>query len=82
MVTHQKYDERVDLWSLGVLAFEFLCGHPPFETPNQKDTYHRIANVDIRFDKEPHLSALARDIITRVLYRINILYIAFINLLR
>lgn len=26
-----SYDERVDLWSLGVLMYEFLVGEAPFE---------------------------------------------------
>jgi aurora kinase, other len=31
MVEGKSHNERVDYWALGVLAFEFLVGNPPFE---------------------------------------------------
>ena len=43
------HDEKVDLWSLGVLCYEFLAGKPPFETESHQETYKRILNVDIRW---------------------------------
>lgn len=67
MVEGKEHDEKVDLWSLGVLCYEFLCGNPPFETQSSTDTYSRICNVDIRFP--PHVSAKARDLIVKVRHR-------------
>ena len=32
MVEGQHHDEKVDLWALGILCFELLVGHPPFES--------------------------------------------------
>jgi serine/threonine protein kinase len=31
MVEGKEHNEKVDHWALGVLAYEFLCGVPPFE---------------------------------------------------
>lgn len=31
MVLGKEHSEKVDLWALGVLTYEFLCGNPPFE---------------------------------------------------
>lgn len=31
MVEGRDHTEKVDHWALGVLAYEFLCGVPPFE---------------------------------------------------
>ncbi len=45
MVEGKAHDSNVDLWSLGVLCFEFLCGHPPFEAPDDSGTYKRISSV-------------------------------------
>jgi serine/threonine protein kinase len=34
IVIGDYYDERVDVWSLGVLIFELTFGYPPFEGCN------------------------------------------------
>ena len=36
---------QVDVWSLGVLCYEFLYGQPPFEAVGHSDTYRRILQV-------------------------------------
>lgn len=69
MVQHQPHDKSVDLWCLGVLMFEFLYGHPPFEAEDQDGTYERIKVVDLRFPARPIVSAEAKDLITRLLQK-------------
>ena len=39
MIEGELHDERVDLWTLGILTFEFLTGSPPFEAEGSKETY-------------------------------------------
>lgn len=57
------YDEKVDLWSLGVLTYEFLVGEAPFEdTPIM--TQRRIARADMSVPS--HVSPEAGDLIKRV----------------
>lgn len=40
---------KVDLWSLGVLTYEFLVGKPPFEAESNNETYKRITRVDVKY---------------------------------
>lgn len=57
------YNEKVDLWSLGVLTYEFLVGEAPFEdTPVM--TQRRIARGDMTIPS--FVSPEARDLIKRV----------------
>ena len=57
------YSEKVDLWSLGVLTYEFLCGEAPFEdTPVM--TQRRIARGEMTIPA--FVSPEARDLIKRV----------------
>lgn len=57
------YNEKVDLWSLGVLTYEFLVGEAPFEdTPIM--TQRRIARADMTVPS--FVSPEARDLIKRV----------------
>lgn len=58
------YSEKVDLWSLGVLTYEFLVGEAPFEdTPVM--TQRRIARGEMAVPK--FVSPEAKDLIERLL---------------
>ncbi|KAH9900492.1 protein kinase-like domain-containing protein [Xylariomycetidae sp. FL2044] len=58
------YNEKVDLWSLGVLTYEFLVGEAPFEdTPVM--TQRRIARADMTIPS--FVSPEARDLIKKLL---------------
>ncbi|KAM4622697.1 aurora kinase A-A-like [Discoglossus pictus] len=65
MIEGRTHDEKVDLWSLGVLCYEFLVGKPPFETETHQETYRRISKVEYQFP--PHVSDGARDLISKLL---------------
>jgi aurora kinase, other len=57
------YNEKVDLWSLGVLTYEFLCGEAPFED-SPVMTQRRIARCEMTIPG--YVSPEARDLIKRV----------------
>uniref|UniRef100_A0A8C6CSL4 non-specific serine/threonine protein kinase n=1 Tax=Moschus moschiferus TaxID=68415 RepID=A0A8C6CSL4_MOSMO len=65
MIEGRTYNEKVDLWCLGVLCDELLVGNPPFESAFHNETYRRILQVDIRFPAS--ISLGARDLISRLL---------------
>lgn len=48
MIEGQDHDDLVDVWSLGVLMYEFLVGTPPFEASGAHETYRRITKVCAR----------------------------------
>lgn len=64
MVEGRPHDEKVDLWTVGILCYEFLVGKPPFEAEGNTETYRRITKVDLHFPS--HVSSGARDLISRV----------------
>ncbi|XP_013919770.1 PREDICTED: aurora kinase A [Thamnophis sirtalis] len=65
MIEGRTHDETVDLWSLGVLCYEFLVGKPPFEAETYQDTYRAISRVEYRFP--PFVTEGAQDLISKLL---------------
>ena len=67
MVEGKDHDSKVDIWSLGVLCYEFLVGSPPFEAQGHQETYRRISKVDLKFPE--HISKEACDLICKLLVK-------------
>ena len=65
MVSEVPHDKRVDIWSLGILCYEFCVGNPPFEADNNDETYNRIKKIDLKFPD--YLSLEVRDLISKIL---------------
>ena len=65
MVDEMPHDNRVDIWSLGILCYEFLVGSPPFEAEDHAKTYDRIKNIDLKFPS--YLSGEVKDLISNIL---------------
>ena len=68
MIEGKDHDSAVDVWSLGVLMYEFLVGSPPFEAPGgPNETYKRICAVDLKFPSS--VTEGARDLIRQLLVK-------------
>ncbi|MCI4376900.1 hypothetical protein PGIGA_G00193710 [Pangasianodon gigas] len=59
------YGPSVDWWALGVLLYEMLSGHAPFEAENEDDLFECILNEDIVYAS--WLSAEAVDVLKALL---------------
>lgn len=59
------HNEKVDLWSLGVLTYEFLVGAAPFED-SPVETQRRIVKADMRVPE--FVSPEAADLIRKVYF--------------
>ena len=68
-VLKRKYDEKCDLWSIGVIFYILLTGRPPFDG-NDDDEILKNVEKGV-YDKTtypyPSLSSLAKDLINKLL---------------
>jgi len=65
MVEGSAHDKTADIWSIGILLYEFLVGKPPFETVSYNSTYEKIIRCDYAFP--PWMSDGAKDLIIKLL---------------
>lgn len=65
LIASKEYDDKVDVWALGVLAFELVVNSPPFEEDSKELTSKRIVRGDLKFPN--HISSDAQDLIAKLL---------------
>lgn len=70
-VLNECYNEKCDIWSLGVIFFILLCGYPPF---NGRDNNEIIASVkwgkfDLSYKSFDTVSKEAIDLLKKMLTR-------------
>lgn len=65
----KKLDGRTDLWSLGVLFYEMLCGEMPFKAATQAGIFDEILNKQPLAPRElnPNVSAELENIVLKLL---------------
>ena len=65
------YDERVDLWALGITVFRMITGHTPFESEYHSTTIQKITSCEVGFEDAAwgSFSSFARDFVGRLLKR-------------
>ena len=80
MIEGKSHDHMVDIWSLGILMYEFLVGRPPFEADTHNETYRKISKVDLQFPD--NVSELARDLIRKLLVKKPIDRMSLIDVLK
>lgn len=49
MIMGTEYDEKIDMWALGVMLYEFLTGRSPFRSDCKENTCRCILRVQLKF---------------------------------
>ena len=56
IVNEESYDEKVDIWSVGVIAYILLTGRAPFTGKSRSEIFTNIKTKPLSFDGLDYLS--------------------------
>ena len=68
-VLKESYDEKCDVWSVGVILYIMLCGYPPFNGATDDEIFDKVKKGEFDYPKEEwdHISKEARDLVAHML---------------
>ena len=69
-VLKHKYNEKCDIWSIGVILFFIISGKPPFFGENEMEIQKKILSIDYKFDDTwKNVSDDVKDLISHMLVK-------------
>lgn len=68
LILTQGHDRSVDYWSYGILLYELLCGHTPFDSTNQQRTFEKIVHAQRHLVFPSDFDAHCKSLIRRLLH--------------
>jgi calcium-dependent protein kinase len=60
MSSHASYDERCDVWSVGVMTYILLCGFPPIQGNTDEETMRKVKRGKFDFPS-PEWNSVSQD---------------------
>ena len=63
----EAYSDKSDLWSVGVILFELVCGFPPFGGRNKTELRMNIDRGTYKFPPEVKVSRMCKHLIASLL---------------
>jgi len=67
LILEKGHGKAVDYWAFGVLCFELLVGHSPFEAEDHLATYQKVLEGHINFPKK--VPQVAVDLVSKLLQK-------------
>ena len=69
LIDQEPYDDKIDIWAVGILSYELLTGSAPFTGQTENDTYSNIQNLDLQSNSvyKERVSPQAKDFVSRIL---------------
>jgi len=71
ILKNEPYDEKVDMWSLGVILYIILCGFPPFYHEHTRVLYNQIKKGEVVF-AEPWWTGISAQAILLIKELLNV----------
>jgi len=67
IITCSNQSFAVDWWTLGVLIYEMVIGHPPFLDDVNVKMYEKILSAAVEFPAKPRMSRTGQDLVNSLL---------------